>query len=176
MENTTGVLKLRLHLLSNSSFHFLIGARLQNGAKHPGNTTTRVFIQVVARASLTSRTTVDFKTEKVGFLHGKRTTNLMRQFGFFVNSYPGKEGRLRAFVGTVSDEANYTTARERAELVKAVLVSKDVYYDRKEVHVIAQVQDPSFNVRTSVDESEIVVKVEPSANLSRISGELLQAS
>ena len=174
IENTTGIIKLRSHVLSNRTFHLLIGARLQNGGKHPGNATTRVVIQVVARTSLTSRTTVDFETEKLGFLRGKQTSILMRQFGFFVNGYPGTEGSLRASVGAVSTEVSYTITRERAVHLKAVLVSKDVYCDRPAVLVIAQVQDPSFNVRTLVDESEVVVQVVPSANLSRIDGRQLK--
>ena len=174
IENTTGVLKLRWYVLQNSAFHFLIGARLQHGASHPGNVTTRVVIQVVPRATLTSRATVEFETGKLGFLRGKRTSNVIQQFGFFVNGYPGNEGSLRASVGEVSAHVNYTTTRERATHVKAVLVNKNVYYDRPAVHVIAQVQDPSFNVRTLVDESEVVVKVVPSANLSKIDGILLQ--
>ena len=176
IENTTGVLKLRWYVLQNSTFHFLIGARLQHGASHPGNATTRVVIQVVPRATLTSRATVEFETGKLGFLRGKRTSNVIRQFGFFVNGYPGNERSLRASVGEVSAQVNYTTTRERATHVKAVLVNKNVYYDRPAVHVIAQVQDPSFNVRTLVDESEVVVKVVPSANLSKIDGSLLQVS
>ena len=174
VENTTGILKLRSHLLTNSTFHLMIGARLQNGGKHPGNATTWVVIQVVAHTSLTSRTTVDFETKNLGFLHGKQISNLMRQFGFFVNGYPGTEGSLRVSVGAVSTEVNYAITRERAVHVNAVLVSKDVYYDRPAVHVIAQVQDPSFNVRTLVDESEVVVQVKPSANLSSIDGRQLQ--
>ena len=174
IENTTGILKLRSHLLTNSTFHLLIGARLQNGGKHPGNAKTRVVIQVVAHTSLTSRTTVDFETEKLGFLRGEQTSNLMRQFGFFANGYPGTEGSLRASVGAISTKVSYTITRVKAVHVKAVLVSKDVYCDRPAIHVIAQVQDPSFNVRTLVDESEIVVQVQPSANLSSIDGRQLQ--
>ena len=103
-------------------------------------------------------------------------SNLARHFGFFVNGYPGSEGSVRAFVGKVSAEANYSTAREPATHVKAVLVSGNVYWDRPVVRVIAQVQDSSFNVRTLVDESEVVVKVVPSANLSAIDGSILQVS
>lgn len=163
-------------MLLNSSFYFLIGARLQNGGKHAGNASTRVVIHVVARETLTERTTVHFETEVLGFLRGKRTSNLIRRFGFFVNGFPGNEGSLHASVGTVSTQVNYTTTRERATYVNAALVSKDVYYDRPAVHVIAQVQDSSFNVRTLVDESEIVVKVVPSANLSKIDGSIFQVN
>lgn len=176
IENTTGILKLRSHLLTISTFRLLIGACLQNGGKHPRNATTRVIIQVVAHTSLTSRTTVDFKTEKLGFLRGEQTSNLMRQFGFFANGYPGTEGSLRASVGAISAEVSYTITRVRAVHVSAVLVSKDVYCDRPGVHVIAQVQDPSFNVRTLVDESEVVVQVKPSANLSSIDVRQLQVT
>jgi len=119
---------------------------------------------------------VDFETEKLGFLQDERISNLAQQFGFFVNGYPGSEGSLRAFVGDVSADMNYTTSREQAVHVRAMLINSDVYWDRPAVRVIAQVQDASYNVRTLVDDSEIVVKVEPSAKLSMIDGSLLQVS
>lgn len=159
----------------NSTFLFLIGARLRNGLS-TGNSSALVVVNVVARSTLASRATVDFETRKLGFIQGKQTSNVMRQFGFFVNGYQDIEGSLRASVGHISAEENYTTTRERATLVRAVLVSKDVYCDRPAVRVIAQVQDPSFHVRTLVDESEVVVKVIPSANLTKIDGSLLQVS
>lgn len=159
----------------NSTFLFLIGARLRNGLS-TGNSSALVVINVVARSTLASRATVDFETRKLGFIQGKQTSNVMRQFGFFVNGYQDIEGSLRASVGHISAEENYTTTRERATLVRAVLVSKDVYCDRPAVRVIAQVQDTSFHVRTLVDESEVVVKVIPSANLTKIDGSLLQVS
>ena len=159
----------------NSTFYFLIGARLRNGL-YPGNASTLAVIKVVARETLTARTYVNFETKKLGFLQNKRTSNVMRRFGFFVNGYPGNEGSLRASVGAVSAEVNYTTTRQRATYVKAVLVSKHVYCERPAVHVIALVQDSSFNVRTLVDESEVVVKVVPSANLTKIDGSLLQVN
>lgn len=176
IESTTGVFKLRFHVLLNSTFQFLVEARLQN-AEHPiNNATALVLLQVVARDTLNSRTIVNFKTEKLGFLQEERISNRAQQFGFFVNGYPESGGSLQAFVGEVSTEVNYTTAREQAMHVKAVLVNSDVYWDRPVVRVIAQVQDPSYNVRTLVDDSEVVVKVIPSANLSMIDGRLLQVS
>lgn len=159
----------------NSTFLFLIGVLLRNGLS-TGNSSTLVVVNVVARSTLASRATVDFETRKLGFIQGKQTSNVMRQFGFFVNGHQDIEGSLRAYVGHISAEENYTTTRERATLVRAVLVSKDVYCDRPAVRVIAQVQDPSFHVRTLADESEVVVKVIPSANLTKIYGSLLQVS
>lgn len=176
IENTTGVFKLLSYVLLNSTFQFLVEARVQND-EHPVNSsTTLVLIQVIARDTLNSRTIVNFETEKLGFLQDQRISNLVQQFGFFVNGYPGSKGSLRAFVGEVSTDVNYTTSREQAMHVKAVLINNDVYWDRPAVRVIAQVQDRSYNVRTLVDTSEVVVKVEPSANLSMIDATLLQVS
>lgn len=176
IDNTSGVFKLRSYVFLNSTFQFLVEARLQNG-EHPVNSsTTLVLIKVIARDTLNSRTIVDFKTEKLGFLQNERISNRVQQFGFFMNGYLDSEGSLHAFVGEVSAEVNYTTTREQAMYVKAVLVNSDVYWDRPAVRVIAQVQDSSYNVRTLVDDSEVVVKVEPSANLSMIDGRLLQVS
>lgn len=135
-----------------------------------------MLIQVISRDTLNARTIVNFETEKLGFLQNKRISNLAQQFGFFVNGGPDREGSLRAFVGEVSADMNYTTSREQAMHVKAVLISSDVYWDRPVVRVIAQVQDQSYNVRTLVEDSEVVVKVEPSANLSMIDGSILQVS
>ena len=163
-------------MLLNSTFQFLVEARLQDDEHAVNSSTTLVLIQVIARDTLNSRTIVNFDTEKLGFLRGERISNLAQQFGFFVNGYPGSVGSLRAFVGDVSADMNYTTSRERAVHVKAVLINSNVYWDRPAVRVIAQVQDASFNVRTLVDDSEVVVKVEPSANLSLIDGRLLQVS
>ena len=176
IENTTGVFKLRSYLPLNSTFQFLVEVRLQNDEHSVNGSTALVLIQVIARDTLNSRTIVDFETEKLGFLQDERISNLAQQFGFFVNGYPGSEGSLRAFVGDVSADMNYTTSREQAVHVKAVLINSDVYWDRPAVRVIAQVQDASYNVRTLVDDSEIVVKVEPSAKLSMIDGSLLQVS
>ena len=176
IENTTGVFKLRSHVPLNSTFQFRVEARLQNEEHSVNRSTTLVLIQVVARDTLNSRTIVNFETGKLGFLQDERISNLAQQFGFFVNGYPGNEGSLRAFVGDVSAGMNYTTSREQAVHVKAVLINTDVYWDRPAVRVIAQVQDSSYNVRTLVDDTEVVVKVEPSANLSAIDGSLLQVS
>ena len=118
---------------------------------------------------------MNFETQKLGYLQG-RTSNRALQLGFFLNGYPGSKGSVRAFVGKVSAEANYSTTREPATHVKAILVSANGYWDRPVVRVIAQVQDSSFNVRTLVDKSEVVVKVEPSAKLLAINGSLLQVS
>lgn len=176
IENTTGIFKLRSYVALNSTFRFLVGARLQGGAEHQVNSSkTIVLIKVITRATLESRTVVNFETQKLGFLQG-RTSNRVRQLGFFVNDFPGSEGSVRAFVGKVSAEANYSTTREPATHVKAMLVSADVCWDRPVVRVIAQVQDSSFNVRTLVDESEVVVKVVPSAKLLAIDGSLLLVS
>ena len=175
IENATGVFKLRFYVFLNSTFQFVVEARLQDG-EYLLNSSALVLIHVIARDTLNSRTIVNFKTENLGFLQDERVSNRMQQFGFFVNSYPGSEGRLLAFVGAVSAEVNYTTTRRRAQNVKAVLVNEDVYWDRPAVRVIAQVQDSSYNVRTLVDESEVVVKVVPSALLSGIDGNLLQVS
>ena len=172
--NTTGVFKLRSHVLLNSTFLFLVEARLQNSEHRVKSSKALVLIQVIMRDTLNSRTIVDFETVKLGFLQDQRVSNREQQFGFFVNGYPGSQGSLRAFVGEVSAEVNYTATRERALYVKAALVNTDVYWDRPAVRVIAQVQDHSYNVRTLVDESEVVVKVEPSAKLSMIDGRLLQ--
>ena len=176
IENTTGVFKLRSYVPLNSTFQFLVEVRLQNDEHSVNGSTALVLIQVIARDTLNSRTIVDFETGKLGFLQDERISNLAQQFGFFVNGYPGSEGSLRAFVGDVSADMNYTTSREQAVHVKAVLINSDVYWDRPAVRVIAQVQDASYNVRTLVDNSEIVVKVQPSAKLSMIDGSLLQVS
>lgn len=176
IENTTGVFKLRSYVPLNSTFQFLVEVRLQNDEHSVNGSTALVLIQVIARDTLNSRTIVDFETEKLGFLQDERISNLAQQFGFFVNGYPGSEGSLRAFVGDVSADMNYTTSREQAVHVRAMLINSDVYWDRPAVRVIAQVQDASYNVRTLVDDSEIVVKVEPSAKLSMIDGSLLQVS
>lgn len=176
IEDTTGVFKLRSYVPLNSTFQFLVEVRLQNDEHSVNGSTALVLIQVIARDTLNSRTIVDFETEKLGFLQDERISNLAQQFGFFVNGYPGSEGGLRAFVGDVSADMNYTTSREQAVHVRAVLINSDVYWDRPAVRVIAHVQDASYNVRTLVDDSEIVVKVEPSANLSMIDGSLLQVS
>ena len=160
----------------NSTFQFQVEARLLDDEHAVNSPTTLVLIQVITRDTLNSRTIVNFDTEKLGFLQGERISNLAQQFGFFVNGYPGSEGSLRAFVGDVSADMNYTTSREQAVHVKAVLINSYVYWDRPAVRVIAQVQDASYNVRTLVDHSEVVVKVEPSANLSLIDGSLLQVS
>ena len=176
IENTTGVFKLRSYVPLNSTFQFLVEARLQNNEYSANSSTTLVLIQVIARETLNMRTIVNFETETLGFLRDKRISNLMQQFGFFVNGYPGSEGSLRAFVGEVSTDMNYITSREQAIRVRAVLITSDVYWDRPAVRVIAQVQDLSYNVRTLVDDSEVVVKVEPSANLLMIDGRLLQVS
>lgn len=176
IENTTGVFKLRSYVPLNSTFQFLVEVRLQNDEHSVNSSTALVLIQVIARDTLNSRTIVDFETGKLGFLQDERISNLAQQFGFFVNGYPGSEGSLRAFVGDVSADMNYTTSREQAVHVRAVLINSDVYWDRPAVRVIAQVQDASYNVRTLVDNSEIVVKVQPSAKLSMIDGSLLQVS
>lgn len=176
IENTTGVFKLRSYVPLNSTFQFLVEVRLQNDEHSVNGSTALVLIQVIARDTLNSRTIVDFETEKLGFLQDERISNLAQQFGFFVNGYPGSEGSLRAFVGDVSADMNYTTSREQAVHVRAMLINSDVYWDRPAVRVIAQVQDASYNVRTLMDDSEIVVKVEPSAKLSMIDGSLLQVS
>ena len=176
IENTTGVFKLRSYVPLNSTFQFLVEARLQNNEHSANSSTTLVLIQVIARETLNMRTIVNFETERLGFLRDKRISNLVQQFGFFVNGYPDSEGSLRAFVGEVSTDMNYTTSREQAMRVRAVLITSDVYWDRPAVRVIAQVQDLSYNVRTLVDDSEVVVKVEPSVNLSVIDGRLLQVS
>ena len=176
IENTTGVFKLRSYVPLNSTFQFLVEARLQNDEHAVNSTTTLVLIQVVARDTLNSRAIVNFEIEKLGFLQDERISNLAQQFGFFVNGYPGSEGSIRAFVEGVSADMNYTTSREQAKHVKAVLINTDVYWDRPVLRVIAQVQDSSYNVRTLVDDSEVVVKVVPSAKLSMIDGSLLQVS
>lgn len=160
----------------NSTFQFLVDARLQNDEHAVNSSTTLVLIQVAARDTLNSRAIVNFEIEKLGFLQDERISNLAQQFGFFVNGYPGSEGSIRAFVEGVSAYKNYTTSREQAKHVKAVLINTDVYWDRPVLRVIAQVQDSSYNVRTLVDDSEVVVKVVPSANLSMIDGSLLQVS
>ena len=176
IENSTGVFKLRSYAPLNSTFQFLVEARLHNDEHLVNSSTTLVLIQVISRDTLNARTIVNFETEKLGFLQNKRISNLAQQFGFFVNGGPDREGSLRAFVGEVSADMNYTTSREQAMHVKAVLISSDVYWDRPVVRVIAQVQDQSYNVRTLVEDSEVVVKVEPSANLSMIDGSILQVS
>ena len=176
IENSTGVFKLRSYAPLNSTFQFLVEARLHNDENLVNSSTTLVLINVISRDSLNARTIVNFETQKLGFLQNERISNLAQQFGFFVNGSPDREGSLRAFVGEVSANMNYATTREQAMHVKAVLINSDVYWDRPVVRVIVQVQDQSYDVRTLVEDSEVVVKVEPSANLSMIDGRLLQVS
>ncbi len=141
---------------------------------------TRTFSLVIqatdlGQPSLSSRTVltinviqpllVDFKQQGVGFLLGSHSPTT-QDFGFFVDSAAGSEGRISATLGGVSVSSTYSTSLLEATTVRGIVLNEEVWPDMPQVTVMAQVADITGDVRCVP--SEVVVTLIPDAALATL--------